>query len=262
MIGIAGLSSAVWAISNAFQSVLFSCLLWRRSYSTYLVFFTYIAANLLQALVLFISYRIWGYESFTAWEIAWCTQAVVMIIRALAVAEICHHLFEEYRGIWLLIRLLLLVSAAIVLMIGVFVSRHNWVLIMPMIQRGLDMGIATSLVGLFIFARYYQVRPSPVLGALAIGFLLFSCFNVLNATVLERVMESYNPVWSLLGVVAFTASLVIWTAALLQPQMASEPAPILGSSEIYRALAPEVNLKLRKLNDQLSRFWKVETNRP
>jgi hypothetical protein len=208
--------------------------------------------------VLFVIYRIWVFNSYEAWAIGWTTQSILMTLRALAVAEICRHLFQSYRGIWELIRRVLLVSAAIVLLYGVIVARHNRFLIMPNIQRGLDLAIATGLVGLFLFARYYQIAPSPVLGKLALGFLLYSGFGVLNATLLERSRITYGPLWNILQMVSFLASVFIWTGAFWQTQTADAGTPVLSSSDLYRALTPQVNVKLRLLNERLSRFWKVE----
>jgi hypothetical protein len=257
---IAGLTNAVWGITVAAECLLLTLLLLRRNYREYLAFFLYISANLLQTVALLVSYRKWAIGSFVVYEIAWATQGVAMIGRALAVAEICHHQFERFRGVWELIRRILLVSAAVVLVSAVIVARHNRLLIMPNIQRGLNLAIATCLVGLFVFARYYQIPPSSKLGALALGFLLFSCFGVLNATVLERVLRSYNPVWTLLEMVAFLASVLIWTGAVWQPYAAVARKPMLASSDLYRTLAPDVNLKLRRLNEHLSRFWKVDAD--
>jgi hypothetical protein len=258
---IAGASNAIWATSVIAECFLVAILCLRKNYREYPFLLSYICASLLQSCALFVSYRVWGYKSFLAWEIAWATQAVQMIARALAVAEICYRLFEDYRGVWELIRRVLLGSAAIVLLYSVYVARHNWVLIMPNIQRALDLAIATVLVGLFLFARYYMVPFPAALKALALGFLLFSSFAVLNATVLERYMEKYEMAWTVLQMVAFLASVVIWTSALYQPHVAAQRASTLASSDVYRTLAPEVNRKLRVLNERLSRFWKVEANR-
>jgi hypothetical protein len=52
--------------------------------------------------------------------------------------------------------------------------------------------------------------------------------------------------------------LSIWTWALRKPQPQAEPGEILLPRVVYQSLAPEINLRLRLLNEQLSRFWPAE----
>ena len=262
MSGLAGLSNTIWGITVAAECLLIGILILRGSFREYPMFLSYISVSLLQSLLLFLTYKVWGYSTYPAWASAWGSQIIVLTFRALAVGEICYRLFQSYRGIWELIRRVLLVSAAIVLLYAAIVARHNWFAIMPNLQRSLDLAMATGLVGLFLFARYYQVQPTPALGALALGFLLFSSFGVLNATVLEGSRLSYGALWTLLQMVAFLASVLIWSRALWQPSVVAKGIPMLPSSDLYQVLAPEVNLKLRHLNGQLSRFWKVEAKQP
>jgi hypothetical protein len=53
------------------------------------------------------------------------------------------------------------------------------------LDRGLELAMATVIVLLFVFARYYEVGVEPAVRTMAIGFLLYSCFRVLNDTILE-----------------------------------------------------------------------------
>jgi hypothetical protein len=62
----------------------------------------------------------------------------------------------------------------------------------------------------------------------------------------------------LLGAFAFLASLSLWTWALRKPQSQTESVEILLPRGVYQSLTPEINLRLRLLNEQLSRFWPAE----
>ena len=259
---LAVVTKVLWAVNTAIELFLLLLLVQRKSVREYPFFFAYISIDILLTLVTIYGYRRWGYDSFPGWTIAWTMQVTVIIARAFAVAEICHNLFEDYRGVWELVRRILLGVGAIVLVYAVIGARHNWLMTMPNIQRALELSMATVLVGLFVFARYYEVQPPRDLGSLAIGFLLFSCFGVLNVTVLERWLEKYTSVWTLLQMLAFLASVLLWTQALWQKHAVRVRATIHASSDAYRSLTPVVNMKLRLLNDQLSRLLKVEADQP
>jgi hypothetical protein len=128
----------------------------------------------------------------------------------------------------------------------------------PNLQRSIELAIATGIVGLFLFARYYEIAPESLLRSLALGFLLISCFWVLNATILERFVRAYIPLWRVLNILAVLASLLVWTWAFWQPRTALVKTQALSTDDLYKTVGPEVNVKLRELNEQLSRFWKVD----
>src|SRR5260221_377508 len=69
------------------------------------------------------------------------------------------------------------------------------------------------------FARYYGLRPASTDRSLALGLCLYSCFRVLNDTISDRYLFDYAQLWSLLEMVAFFASLLLWTWALRRSQL-------------------------------------------
>src|SRR2546426_8489563 len=92
-------------------------------------------------------------------------------------------------------------------------------------------------------------------------FLLYSCFFVLNDTILESRLHRYTALWNLLGTLSFLASLVIWNWALREKQPEATLAPEMLSDDVYRQMTPEINSRLRALNDQLNDFWHAEGKR-
>jgi hypothetical protein len=61
--------------------------------------------------------------------------------------------------------------------------------------------------------------------------------------------------------VAFLACLLVWSWAFRKaaPQAAADP--LLLDRSVYLRLIPEVNWRLRALNEQLIRFWRLEAPR-
>jgi hypothetical protein len=253
---------ALWALNSAGEVVLLTLLVVRKNYRVYPAFFFYLILNLAMGFLAFLAYRQWGFNSVIAWRIFWVILAVLICARALAVTEICRHLLARYRGVWALAWRILLLCAALVLCYSILAARHDWRLALPNADRGLELSIATVIVALLLFVRYYDVKGDRVARSLAIGFCLYSCSAVLNNTMLERWLYDYSALWNLLGMLAFLASLSIWSWALRHSQSEAQAKEILLPSGIYQALAPEINLRLRLFNEQLSRFWKVEAGRP
>jgi hypothetical protein len=258
---IAKFERVLWGFMVFLNGGLLVLLLYRKNHRVFPFFFVYALFNFLQCFVLFASYRKWGFLSPVSMRIAWGTQGFVIAARALAVAQICQRVLGRYRGIWALGRRLLVATAAVVLLYSWAVAGGQWQNAVLNADRGLELAIASVIVILFLFARYYEVAVEPAVRALAIGFFLYSCFVVLNDTILEGWMYGYSTLWNLLATLAFVASLLVWSQGLRERQPETTLAPDMISDGIYRTLAPEINDRLRALNDHLGQLWYVERKR-
>jgi hypothetical protein len=247
----------LWGFTAFLDGGLLILLLYRKNHRVFPAFFVYVLFDFLQCFVLYGSYRIWGFYSPVSNRIAWGTQGVVMAARALAVATICQRVLGNYRGVWALASRLLLTTVAVVLLYSWAIARGSWQFAVLNAHRGIELAIASVIVILFLFTRHYEVTVETAVRTLAVGFFLYSCFFVLNDTVLERRLYDYSTLWNLLGTLAFLASMLLWSWGLRQghPERTFEPEML--SEGIYPAVAPEINDRLRALNDHLRHFWKV-----
>jgi hypothetical protein len=116
-------------------------------------------------------------------------------------------------------------------------------------------------VTLLLFARYYDVAVSPPLRLLAVGLCFYSCVSALNDAILERWLNRYVSLWNALGMTAFLACLLLWSWAFRRPAPQAAAAPLFSSGSVYLNLIPEMNLRLRSLNEQLIEFWRLEAPR-
>lgn len=262
MIEIAQVQNMLWAVSVAGKIALLILLAVRKNVRLYPTFFFYLLTSLAHDTVAFVTYQRWGFASSAAWRIGWASQTIVIWARALAVAELCRYILARYKGIWALAWRILLTSAGLVLLYSAISSKQQWVSAFPSAERGLDLAIASVIVGIFLFARYYSVSVDPVVRNLAIGFFLISGFGVLNNTILERWLYDYYSFWNILGTLAFLASLLLWTWALRMPQAAPIREEVLLPGTAYATVGPEVNLRLHLLNKSLSQFWKTGASQP
>jgi hypothetical protein len=255
---IAAFERVLWGLTFGLNFGLIFFLLYRKNYRIYPCFLLYTVVNLLQGVVLFVSLRRWGYHSSAFFKIAWGTQGVVVTARALSVAEVCRHVLAKYRGIWGLGWRLSLAVAALVLAYSWTVGEHSRLLFVVTADRSIELAIAAALLALLVFAHYYQVIIEPATRFLAIGFFLYSCFRVLNDTILERWLHKYADFWNLLGTVTFLASMLLWGWALRVVQQQASSPPELLPRDHYRLLSPAINARLKALDEQLGRFWRAE----
>src|SRR6266571_5759073 len=223
----------LWGFTVFLKAGLVILLLYRKNHRAFPFFFVYALLNSLQSAALFESYRLWGFGSAVSFDIAWGTQSAVIVVRALAVAEICRCVLAKYTGIWALGRRIFLAMAILVFVYSWAVGGHSWQLAALTADRSLELAIAATVLALFLFIRYYEVAIEPAARFLAIGFFLYSCFRVLNDTILERWLTHYTTLWNLLGTVSFLASLLLWNWALRETQPQATAGLELLSESFY-----------------------------
>lgn len=233
-------------------------LLSRKNYKVFPFFFSYVLLNVIQGIALLAAYRLWGFNSLLSILVAWGTQLLVLVARALAVSEICHRVLAKYQGVWKHARLLLLVGAAFITALTWGFSQGNFRSAILSFDRGLELAMASTIVLLFVFAKYYEVHLEPTVRTLATGFFLFSGFQVLNNTFAERWLLHWTTLWNLLGTLTFLASLLLWIWALRLTVQLTTSVPKLISEDRYRAMSPAINARLKSLNERLSHFRSTE----
>lgn len=251
----------LWGVNSAVGVVLLVLIVVRKNYRPYPAFSFYVLLNLALGVLALLMYRRWGISTMATMRIAWGMQAAVVCARAVAVAEVCRHVLARYRGIWALAWRVLLACAVLVLVYSSVAARHIWGLAVLAGDRGLELSIAAVVVGILFFARYYDVPVNATDRSLAVGFCLYSCFGVLNNTILERYLHNYGELWNVLGMLAFLASLLTWTWALRSSQTEEVSEETLLPFGVYQSVGPQINLRLRSLNERLSQFWKPEATR-
>jgi hypothetical protein len=254
-------TKCLWAITAIVQVSLLCVLIVRRNANIYPAFSAYIFMTLAQSGLLFLAIRRSGFSSPIAWRIGWATQCLVVGARAFAVAELCRRVLGRFRGVWLLARWILLGCGATVLLYALLAANHQLRLLLTTAELGLELATAAVIVTLLLFARYYEVIVARPLRLLAISLCLYSCISALNDAILERWLSQYIPFGNNFGMAAFLGCLLLWTWAFRHPVPRTPASPMLGDGGIYMSVIPEVNMRLRSLNDQLLEFWSRESSR-
>jgi hypothetical protein len=203
----------------------------------------------------------WGFSSSVAWRVGWATQFLVLGARAFAVAELCRNILGRFRGVWILARWILLASGATVLFYALIAAFHQWRLLLNTAEMGIELATATVIVLLLLFARYYDIVVEPPLRLLATGFCVYSCFSALNDTILARWLTRYVSLWNVLGMVAFLSCLLLWSWAFRKSAPQAIADPLFLDRSVYLKIIPEMNWRLRSLNERLIQFWRLEAPR-
>jgi hypothetical protein len=262
MNGISTITWAAWVLSVAVQICLLATLLYRRHARRFPAFTIYAAGALLQSAALLAIYNHWGFDSLRAFYVSWGLQGLITILRLLAILELCRALFRAYRGIWVVISRGLVLLIAVVTGCAMLFGSHKPGVRIVSADGAMGLALASAVVALFLLARYYRVQAREPIRAMAIGFFLYSCFLTLNDTILQTWLSGYGPLWNFLGIVAFIGTVLVWFWALRRPYPQEARAPKLLPASVYQALSPEVNLRLRALNERLSRLTGQPVERP
>jgi hypothetical protein len=248
-----------WALTTLSEVYLFACLIRQERYRSHPAFFRYVLVAILQSVALAVTYYHFGEESEPTYKITWGSQALVICVRWLAVIEIARRTLAKYSGIWALVTRIFLVVSACVLAYAILSSGSAWNLAILNADRAMELCIATFIVCMFLFVRYYSVEMQPFERMLAVGFCLYSCFAVINNSILEGSIHNYQNLWRYLDTLAFLATVMLWIGAARTSPAASrivrQPAV---KPESYEELAQQLNSRLHLLNNRLNRLFRSE----
>ncbi len=207
-----------------------------------------------------------GYKSKGAFYFFWLAQAILLFARAVAIAELCQHILGPYRGVWALAKSILLGIALILLGYATIATlgRTSWITAFILTAgRGLELAAAVILLTLLFISAYYRIRLEPVVRLVALGLCFFSTVQMLNNSFLVEWLVQYFrlmrffPLWDGIRTVSFNVAVVIWCLAVWRPLSATAPGAILLPQQVYAELAPQVNYRLRMLNQRLLEMLKI-----
>jgi hypothetical protein len=258
---VTGLSTflrVIWIASGVLQLAILVLILARRHYRTLPMFSLYIGVNLGQAVVLFYVYRHFGFTSVSSFRIYWATEVIAMIAQTLASTELLRQALQDYPGIWELSWRIILFAVVVVIGYSWATANRNdkWGLLYAV--RGYYITFAVAFIACLLLVRHYAIAIDPVYQALIGGFCFYACGSFVAATLLkQQILQSfpkYSEVWNSSELLVFFVVLVAWTVALWHPVRVTARGPDAGNVK-YEMFAPQVNARLRELNDSLRKFF-------
>jgi hypothetical protein len=255
----------LWACSALLQLITLILLFAKGSFRKLPFFSVYVALNLCQVAFLVIVYSVWGTDSEKGKTLAWCSECVTLLAQALATTELLKVTLRPYQGIWGLAWRSLAFTSALVVLIVALATHGDWGLAMWFeLNRGYHLTFAAAVIACLLLFRYYSVQVPAAYKMILGGFCLYSCTEILIHTVLESLaknfFDAYEPFWQSSTTLSFVVVQFIWVAALWKPLPIEVRPAAPPSDSVYQRLSPEINERLRELNEKLLRLWKLEAH--
>jgi hypothetical protein len=209
------------------------------------------------------TYHHFDYATRSAFYAYWSSLGVVLIARALAVAELCWKSMMNSPAIWMITRRWLAFLALVMLIYAVISGTINNSPISAFLltaQRSLDLGISVILVALLRLGLRYQVSLGSVERRVAIGFAVYSTFQVLNSAFMQRWMAGYFRWWVSGSVVSLEVAMLIWIVPLLRTLPPPAPPPTLLPEGESAVMLKQILERLRSIAEEMKRIaqskWK------
>ncbi len=253
----------VWAANILGQLIVLTLLFLMKNSRKVPFFAAYIALNLCQGGFLFILLFIPRMSTFTYRDLAWASEGITLVAQALATTEILGITLRPYPGIWGLGWRALAGTSILVALLVALESHSDGVSQgLFVLNRGYHLTFATAVIACLSLVRYYSIQVPAAFKLILGGFCLNSCVEVLINTLIQILFhkgyEVHQTWWQVLTMISFLVALLLWFAAVRKPFPVDDRqiAPLSGSG--YQRLSPEINERLREINEKLLRLWKLE----
>lgn len=257
----------------AFEILLCALVYLRTLASRLPLFSIYSGVLLVGTLCTGLAYWHFGFRSANAAYAFWICIAVDLLARSAAIVELCRNRLRAYRGIWAFAWRLLACMAVLFLAHAAWDawSQPNWIIAYGLtIRRDIDVSSVMILMAMLLIRDYYGIPNDRLQKWLATGICFVCVIEIANYTVTRDLFIKYMSSWDAMGsqvqrvtdlwntiqTFASISCIGIWCYALRRPLPALAQAPNLLPAEIYGALSPAMNLRLRAFNDRLLEMLK------
>jgi hypothetical protein len=258
------LENLLWWAGIGLKVLLCALVFYRRLYRRLPFFSLYAVLLVVEVTLVWFVYREWGYTSLPAWYTYWFASVVVLLARALVVAELCWTSLGTHPAIWPLVRKILILIAVVALgyaAVTAFRTSSSPLATFALSsEQALEISFAFVLVALAGFGARYMAVLKPVERNIVIGLGAYSCFQVINNTFMQQWMNRYFHWWVSVRVVAFDIAMLVWIVPLRKALPETEPERTLISEGTARRLLRELLVQMREITEELKRIarskWK------
>ncbi len=252
--GLRPLDYGFWAGGTVLE-LLCVIWIWRRGLHRQLPWFTiYLGLVLAADLAAWWLWHQVGYTDPQTFYIHWLFEALLLIARALVIAELCRDTLAAYAGIWKLSRLLLLATATALVSFALgtaWGAREALPAFIYSAQHGLEMATVGILLVLLAVCRYYRVPVRLVTLWIAFGLGFYASVQIALLAGLQIWGNASIPTFSLIRSASYLMALGTWLTAAICAREEHLARPVLLPGGIYEQTAPQMNEQLQKLNARL-----------
>jgi len=254
---------SLWACSALVQIALLLVLIAKGNFRKLPLFTSYVSLNLCQAGFVVMLYSVWGPNSLTSFRLAWYSECVTLFAQALATSEILRITLRTYEGIWGLAWRALVVTSSVVILLVALATHTHWAIARWFeLNRGFQITFASAVIACLLLVRYYSIVVPTAYNMILGGFCFYSCMEILINTVLQAFLKKsyfdYQSAWQFSTMLSFVLVQVVWVSAVRKP-LQSEYRKRERQSEVdYLRLSPQIDERLRQLDEKLKQLWKLE----
>lgn len=251
---LSSLDYALWISATSLEALVCVLAIYRRLYLRLPLFTAYLVMVLLREAAWWWVYFRFGKFSEAYFTFYWVTQALLLASRGVVTAELCWVVLRPYLGVWRLARLALTSAAGVLVLYSGLQASERTARLSTFVlsaERGLEFAVLGSLIVLLGISRYYGVSLDRLVVSVILGLSLYSCFAILNNSILGDWLSDWFRAWDFFRRVSFHLALLVWIQALLQALPRPEVVPAMDGAEQYLQLAPEVSGRMREMNSRL-----------
>lgn len=251
----------LWIAGTTLKLVLCGLVFARGLHRRLPLFALYAVMLVAEAVAVRGTYHYFGYSSPAAFYVYWASLGVVLIGRALAVAELCWTSMRNSPAVWMITRRWLAILALIMVIYAVISAATDNSPVSAFLltaQRSLDLGISVILVALLRLGLRYEVSLGAVERKIALGFAVYSTFQIVNSALMQRWMAEYFRWWVSASVISFEVAMLIWIVSLLQPLPPPAPSPALLPEQQSVVMLRQILDGLRRIAEETKRVARLK----
>jgi hypothetical protein len=216
----------LWVAPSVLLLIL-AALMWRRRlHSLYPFFFAFAITSALEQLTLCIADKMPSVSAEAWWRIFWVGLLVEALLKFALVGEIFAHFFNRYTSVAKLGRFLirgvgvsLVLAAAIAAAYAPKDSPYGLIRGAHLLQQTVFFVECGLLVFVFLFMRYFRLRPDRPVFGIALGLGISACVHLGTWAVLANssLPASKRIYFDFLNMATYHACVLIWYYYLLVP---------------------------------------------
>ncbi len=224
----------------ALQMIIATVMITRRLFPKARFFFAYIIWQTFAVAVMYATiHRYPGGRQF--FYVYWTNNAINICLGLAIIVELFNRMFEQYPSVRRFAKIALLVSGAVLVVIGAAISTfHEAAYSVPILtacmvaERSLRIVQLGLIFALLIISRYLHLRWKNYLFGIAIGFGFYALMVLAGLTVRMYYGESVANLENTLQGTAYCAAVLIWSVYALQPDVVNVPIMALPSHELEK----------------------------